>query len=211
VRAISHIRRYGIVIFSEINRNVNGVIEEVRPLHVAEFMPGDITSEELTWAERFFKPHGRTYEADEVTPSALLGRMSSYDTEAPANLERYAQIDDIAAGEPIPGHRGETWEQGTTKRLTEERLRQRVNGLAGDFAIVEQAPLSPPWPTYDEFKGYPRDIIEKLIEDGHHLPEALAYERQNQNRADLVEDLEATIEARRESGELVSEEDVILA
>lgn len=198
MRFLSHIRSFAVQILEPRSEILGGgVVRELQPLLMAQFVTGDITAAELTFAERNFHAHGRTTERDEVTLTPLLGRLSSYDTEMPANLEEYARVDRQMEGQYVPGGR-EKWSEGTTKRIVEEKLIERSKVGDAPFALVEEERIVPPWPLYDAFPGDAQELVEVLKVQGHNLIQALGYERQNANRADVVEILEEEIEAARE-------------
>jgi hypothetical protein len=199
MRFISHIRKYavGVVPRRAVPLAVGGE-QEIVPEITARFWQGDITAEELEFAERRFNPEGRTTEVDMVTPTPLLGRLSVYDTDAPREVERYAQIDEQMHGQPVPGRRGDTWGPGTTRKLIEDKLIARAE-TSNAFALFEAPALAPPWPKYDEFPGDAEDLLGVLVAQGHHLPAVIEYERQNQGRRDVIAILEDAI-AVQQSG-----------
>lgn len=185
MRFISHIRRLSVGIQSGRNRYELGMEQVVVPNIVAEFWQGDITSAELAFAEFAFKGelNGRTLELDEVTPTQLLGRLSIYDTENPSVVAAMEALDE-EFGKPR-GHE-------SYKDLLEAKLLSR-SGPGLDFRLVEEAPVPAPWPRYNEYAGSFEDLVQRVIDDGYHLPEVLAYERQNLNRVEVVELLEMSI------------------
>lgn len=189
MKFLSHIQRNSIVIHPGRSRNTEFGEEVLIPMVIAQFTPGDITADELAFAERVFKgeTNGRTLELDEVTPTALLGRLSSYDTDEHA--EEFEQLD-AEYGAPR-GYRGE-W-QGW-KAYTEERLLSRSQP-GSDSRLYEAAPLTPPWPKYNDFRGSIDDLVMKVLDDGFHIPSVIEYERSSLNRPEIVEALE---EAQKE-------------
>lgn len=190
MRFISHIRRNAITIHGGRVRHTEFGDEVLIPMVIAQFTPGDITAEELVFAERVFKgeTNGRTLELDEVTPTELLGRLSSYDTDEHA--EYFAQLDE-EYGAPSGAKNWEGW-----KAYTEQKLIERSQP-GSDSRIFEAAPLSPPWPKYNEFRGSIDDLIMRLLEDGYHLPAVLEYEQSAQGlqRKDVIVALTEAIEA----------------
>lgn len=85
------------------------------------------------------------------------------------------------------------------RKLVEEGLlSHRKNGI--DFIQVERVRIQPPWPAYDKVKAGGRgrtnetvalEIAEKVQEDGHDVGMVIAYERENQNRPEVIAALEA--------------------
>lgn len=204
MRFISHSRRFQVLILADRKEIINGFEREVAPMLVAQFRQGDLTSEELEFAERKWDrtAPGRTLEMDQVTKTPLLGRLSVYDTdsqEAQADFDRVDRALEGQEHQKLP--RGQRWQDGDAERLTIERLLSasaRTNGA--DFAPFEEAPVTAPWPNYNEFPGDTEDLVEVLLAQGHHLPQALAYERQNLKRRDVIEALEREIERTAPTG-----------
>lgn len=197
MKAISHIRNYSLVILTDVKEILgSGQERPLVPLYTAVFKQGDLTAEELAFAERLYgtQAHGRTYETDEVTPITLLQRLSSYDTSDPIVQADFDTIDRTMEGlEHSSLTRGSVWRYGYMQELTEATLLQRsINSDV--FAIFEETPLAPPWPTYDTFPGDEQDLLEVLMEQGHHLPAVLAYELQSKQHPGLVGLLEEQLE-----------------
>lgn len=194
MRFVSHIRKFTVGVLTDRTVPLAGGGEQTLvPGFQAAFWQSDITAAELEFAERHFSPNGRTTEVDEVTLTPLIGRLSVYDTENENEIKKYDDIDEFMVGQPIPGTRGETWERGTMKAMVERRLTERAL-TSQTFAKFEEPMVAPPWPTYDAFPGEPEDLVEVIKAQGHHVPAVLLYERQNQNRPDVVaalSDLEA--------------------
>jgi hypothetical protein len=192
MRFISHINRFGVKIFDRKVEILGGGVErELRPQLVANFQMGDVTPDEVRFAEQTFNLNGRTTEIDTVTPTNILSRLSTYDTENEGNLETYHQIDLQMEGQPTPNGRG-VWGEGTTKQLVEEALIRRGDGQM--FAPIVEARLTPPWPRYDDFRGSIEELVTKVEDDGHHLPAVIAYEKQNLHRPDVLAALQEKLE-----------------
>lgn len=190
MRFVSHIRNFGVGILTRrAVIQASGAEQELVPGFQASFWQSDITAEELEFAERHFSPNGRTTEQDEVTLTPLIGRLSVYDTEAEKEIAKYDAIDEQMLGETIPGSRGQIWERGTLKAMVEEKLSARA-ASSQTFALVVEAPMSPPWPAYDAFPGEVEDLVATIQAQGHHIPPIVVYERQNQNRPEVVAALE---------------------
>lgn len=198
LRFISHSRRFQVLILSPVKEYVNGQEREIAPMLVARFKQGDLTAEELEFAERKWDKvaHGRTLEMDQVTKTPLLGRLSMYDTGSPAAQAEFEAIDRALQGqEHVKLPRGQRWKDGDAERITIERLLSTSERTRGaDFALFEEQPVPAPWPTYDSFPGNEEDLLEVLIEQGHHLPQVLAYERQQDVHPRLIPMLEEEID-----------------
>lgn len=193
MRFVSHITKFGVGILPRRVEILGGGVErEIQPLFVAQFIRGDLHAEEAEMAQRIWRQlPGFTTEVDEVTITPHFKRLSTYDTESRANLDRYAEIDRAMEGEWMPGGRAK-WEPGATKKLVEQKLSAKAV-VRDMFFQVEQAPVVAPWPLYDAFPGTAEDLLEVLQAQGHNLVQALAYERQHEQRPEVMERLEAAI------------------
>jgi hypothetical protein len=204
MRFISHSRRFMVQIFPSVKMVENGIEREISPQLVAKFKQGDLTSDELSFARSLWdrSANGRTLEMDQVTKTDLLGRLSVYDTDAPDVQQEFDEIDRALDGQPHAKlARDERWKPGDAERLTIERLMEAAaRGNNGDFAAYTEAAVPPPWPKYDDFPGSAEDLLEVLVEQGHHLPQALAYERQNGKRRVVIEMLEEEIARQQPQG-----------
>lgn len=209
MRFISHSRRFMVQIFPSVKTVENGIEREISPQLVAKFKQGDLTADELSFARSLWErsANGRTLEMDQVTKTDLLGRLSVYDTDAPDVQQEFDAVDRAIEGQEhakLP--RGQKWKAGDAERLTIERLLEAARrGNNGDLAAYTEAAVAPPWPNYDRFPGSAEDLLEVLVEQGHHLPGALAYERQNQKRPRVIKLLEQEIErtAPAEGAEII--------
>jgi hypothetical protein len=201
MRFISHYRNFAVGIFPRSVEILPGGVErEIRPGLTAHFVHGDVTAEELRFAESTFAFHGRTLGEDTVTLTPIIGRLSTYDTENPENVELYHRIDQQMEGQPTMDGRG-VWAEGYTKALVEAKLSERADGDM--FAKVPEETVAAPWPRYNEFAGSIDELVARLRQDGHHLPAVLAYEKQNLRRPDVMKAIEAALE---EHAEVESEE-----
>lgn len=179
MRFISHIRQNAIVIHSGRSRNTDFGEEVIVPMVIAKFKYADINPDELAFAERVFKSeqNGFTLELDEVTRTSLLGRLSVYDTDENA---AYFEELDTEYGAPKGAKDWQGW-----KHYAEQRLLERSQP-GSDSRLYEPAPLMPPWPRYNDFRGSIADLVAKVVEDGHHLPAVIAFEEQSLNRGDVL-------------------------
>lgn len=188
MRYISHIRNFAVGIMSKRVEYLPGGIERVIvPELTARFKVHDVTAEELEFAERVWrKLPGQTYEADEVTPTARISRLSTFDTESPENQALFREVDDhmIKEGLTLPGTR-DPWKVGDAQRITEAKLADRAV-RSETFAIVAERELAPPWPLYDAFPGEPEDLVAVVVSQGHNVRAVLAYEEQHQDRPSVV-------------------------
>lgn len=183
MRFISQIRKWGTQI-RPIREMVlatgqSQVLQE--PIYVT-FREGDVTSHEVELARQHFSLRGFKTEMDEVTEVSPITRMSSFDTELEAEISGW---------------------DAETKALVEEQLMKIADDPASDIIFVAPTPVEAPWPRYDDFDGLPEELLAKLKEDGHDLDLVLRYERQHQNRASVIEMLEASLEAAEADREFI--------
>ncbi len=203
MKFISHIRRFTVVIMRDVKVIENGMEREVVPLYQAEFKGADrggpdLSADELAFAERLWDRtvEGRTYEIDEITPTPLIGRLSTFNTQDPDVQADFDRIDRLMTGrEHTSLPMGEKWQPGHMQALTEKILAERAPLSQGTFALVEEIPLVAPWPTYTQFPGDVEDLLDVLIQQGHHLPAVLAFEQQQKVHPDLIPLLEDQIAA----------------
>lgn len=126
-------------------------------------------------AEKTMVFQGVALEEDEVTPVSLQARIGVFDT-------------DVAADQ-----RGWTQEQ---KDWIERKL-LGSGDRGSQFILVEQARAPKPWPKYDELRAVGRrtvkDVAVKVAEMTQDLgidpASVIAYERENANRAEVLEAL----------------------
>jgi len=158
---------------------------QVEPLYI-RFWQGDITEAEIAAAEKHWpKFAGRTVERDMMTPTPLLSRLSVFDTD----LEDHPWSHDPEV-----------------KEMVEEMLLQKAGGK--DFIYVPREKLSPPWPTYDTFKGNLNALLKRVEEDGYKLEDVLFYEQSpdGPQRPAHIAFLEEEIlkrDAREEDGDFI--------
>jgi hypothetical protein len=182
MRFISKWGRFGVQIRPQLQEAyATGMARVIQEPVYAMFYPGKLTPDERQMAVTHWTFNGFYQEQDEVTVVAPDYRIGCFDS-------REAQIESGWSDE---------------LRIEVENELVRLAGLYDDVMVVPEITLSPPWPRYDEFKGGPKVLVRKLIEEGYDLEEVLAYERQSQNRELVVEELE------RELAGGVREEEVV--
>lgn len=145
----------------------NGLFNTTRPSFFAQFRGGDFTDYEKALAyERFgqIMRSGSRMEADMVTPASTDWRIGTFDT----------------ATIPDPDLRAEV-EQRMLKKLDEP-------GMAQFFALAEKPKVAKPWPKYDEIKSA-KAIVDTVNALGLNREDVAAYERDNQNRKEVLEAL----------------------
>jgi len=149
-----------------------GQSKEIQRALVAAFDVALVDGEERALARQHFSFNGFAQEADMVTIVEPDARISAYDT-------RLAQT-----------------EQGWTdeeRELVEQVLTENARRLPEDLILVEEVRLAPPWPTYDRFPGDAKQLLRKVEEDGYSFDDVLAYERENENRPEVIDLLEQAL------------------
>ena len=150
-----------------------GQTKVVQPQIIARFEVSKVTGDERALARQMFQFNGFAQEQDLVTVVEPDARISAFDS-------RLAQAEN-----------GWTDEQ---REMVEQALVAEWGRLPQDMIKVEEVRLAPPWPTYDSFSGTRAELLEKLDEDGYNVADVLAYERDAQNRAEVVAVLERALE-----------------
>lgn len=167
VRFISQFRAYTHTIrapYEEIRNGRNIVIEKGLD---ADFKPLDLTEREREVGLAHFRFRGAP-----VVP----GPGNSPGSDPFDMSYRLSSFDSIEAQKRL----GWTDEE---RELVEKTLMESSEyGL--DFILVEDAKLPTPWPSYE--KDTTKKILETVKTLGHDPEDIVAYERQNQNRAELI-------------------------
>jgi hypothetical protein len=191
MRFVSKIRKYQICFQRDIIEHfATGESRVIQPLLNCEFdLFGSMRPYEIAAAREAFINRGLPLEADGITTIDPLYRFSVFDTE---EFQKH-------------------------HRLTDEKRVELEQFLLNNFAygtyyiMVEEPRVPAPWPTYDTVRGVKGSptalrIAEKVREDGFPVEDVIAYERQNQNRQDVIDALEAL-----KVEEAVEDESVVLA
>src|SRR5262252_9321479 len=147
-----------------------GVSRVVQRSLDAQFTPGGLQpfERELALAKWEFK--GLYQEADEATHVQPDYRIGVFDSVE-------AQLNNLWTDE---------------ERLLVEAVLSDPSRSA-DVLVLPRTTLTPPWPRYDDFNGTVRQLIKKLMEDGHDLEQVLAYEEASQNREPVLDALRAQL------------------
>jgi len=187
MRFVSKYQKFSIKIRPHIETvQATGLKQIIQQGLSCQFETGDVTDWEVKAAYATFKFNGMPTEEDEVTAIDPLYRLSSFDTS--------------------------TIEDPETRKLYETVLLNSFsNGV--DYIYVPRPELVAPWPAYDRYapKGdMPAQLVQKLLDDGHSLHETLVYEREHQNRPDVVFAIEQALLEKRQPVE-VEEEDTVVA
>lgn len=190
MRLVSKYGRYQINFqIDKIEHYATGESREIQPMLNCEFdLFGSMKPHEIAAARERFINYGLPTEVDGVTTIDPLYRFSVFDTllfqqAKGISDEKREQLEAFLLGRPECGI---------------------------DYILVEEPQLVAPWPTYGTFRGVrglptAQAIAKKVEEDGYDAVEVIAYERQNANRADVIEALEAI------GAKPVEDESVVLA
>lgn len=98
----------------------------------------------------------------------------------------------IGAFDSLEAQRDLSWTDET--RIEVEQTLLRNAEATDNMLVIPTTLVSPPWPRYDDYLGDVETLMRRLVEDGHDLSEVLAYERANQNRAEIVDALESLLD-----------------
>jgi hypothetical protein len=135
------------------------------PIYLTFEHEGLMYDNEVREARETFALRGQYQHRDEATPVDPIYRFSVFDTK---------NIADEADREIAEAF----------------MLDQKAKGNT-DFIIVETTSIPRPWPNYDRIKD-PKKIVAKVVEDGYTVQDVIDYEKLfGQNRADVIEALEA--------------------
>lgn len=175
MRFISPYRQYQLVAVHEnVELLASGQPRVIAPGYVCEWTPFDVTDWERDAARRTFTYKGAVMDSSgrHLDPIDEEHRVSVFDT---------AKISD----------------DKLRARVEKALLENSANGR--DYVLVEQPKVEAPWPSYDnivvhgqrKIEHVAAKIAEKVAEDGYDPAEVVAYERQNLNRPEVIEAVEA--------------------
>ena len=148
-----------------------------KPGYIAQFRTGDFTKAEKDFAVKKFKFAGLPLHEDALTPVEPDFRIATYDTSL-INWEPLAKEYQMEPDE--------------MKELIEQKLQDSVyHGTS--FVRFDAPRLQPPWRGYDNARSVKR-IVELVQETGSDVEDVIAYERENKNRPEVIEALEALLQ-----------------
>lgn len=189
MKFVSNIRRFAVQIQPRrVRYLLNGAEEEIQPMILAEFKDADLTHEELAFARTQYsdRDNGWKTEIDEVTPTPLINRLSTFDTAEHA--EEYEELDQQWGDPSESNPEAKRLGAHTYRELVELKLLTRQ----GDMVLIEEKKVEAPWPRYAEFQGSFAELaamVEQVVgADG--FDQVIAYERQTLNRAPVLAALE---------------------
>lgn len=175
MRFVAKYKRYTIVFQREIVEHyATGQSREIQPYLGCSFdLYGSMTQNEVEVARRTFENYGLPVEVDMITLIDPLVRFSVFDTDV------FAAQHNLDAD----------------KKAELEGFLLSRDEYGSDYVMVEAVRLLAPWPTYDAFRGVrglptAQAIAKKVEEDGFDVDAAIAYERENANRTDVLDALE---------------------
>lgn len=183
MRFVSQYTGYGPQIRPQRQRALgDGGVEVLTEGIYVKFTPvsegGMIYENERIAALNHFNFHGNTQDIGEAIPSDPINRLSVFDTDEEAMRQG--------------------WDP-ETKALVEAKLSELALTTPTECLLVNDTPITAPFPNYDTWDGDATALIVKLIEDGFDLEVVLAYESIfGQKRPDVIEALETGIEIGRQ-------------
>lgn len=145
---------------------------------LAEWEQGALSDREVEEGLDKLGPfNGMPMYEDEVTPVSPRSRLRVYDTDVAAKVEQ--------------------WDKPTQDFVEDYLLNHELHGKS--FVMVEAQKAAAPWPAYDKLTVQGRrtidlvvaKIVEKIEEDGYQPADVLAYERENLNRPEIIDAVEA--------------------
>jgi len=170
VRFISKFAKYALQVRPQVTEAyATGAIKITQEQLVAQFTIAAVTGEERALARQVFSFNGFYQEEDWVTIVEPDYRISAFDSVI-AQAEQHWTDDERVA--------------------VEQALIREAEAHPQDVYVIEAKRAVAPWPTYDSFKGTPVALCKKIEEDGYSFIDVLAYERENQNRPEVIAKLE---------------------
>jgi hypothetical protein len=137
----------------------------------AQFDPMGLTEYEKEQALERLSFHGLPMNSDTETEVSPVSRLSVFDSEAAKKEKR--------------------WDDEEHDLVVQTLRESDRNGL--DFIEVDAKVRPAPWKTYDNLTD-PEKIVELATEIGVPITDVLAYERENENREDVVTALEEALD-----------------
>lgn len=167
MRYISNMARYKIILRPALEApdpSRMGRMRVVEPGLYAQFNEHDVTDWEREMALKHFKFPGMPVQEDTLEPIDPSYRLATFDTTM------------------------QGWDE-ETRKFAEERLETAI-GANIDYIKVEKPKLDAPWPGYDKLVSA-KKIAELVESTGSDIEAVVAYERENKNRADVIEAVQA--------------------
>lgn len=169
MRFISKFGGFGLLIKPDVTESyATGLTRTIEEPIYAMFTVGGLLPAERELAVNRWSFNGLPQQQDQVTTVTPDHRIGVFDTE----------IAQLAKG----------WSD-ETRQLVENALLQRAT-VNDDILVIEEVRTAPPWPRYDAYQGGTKMLVRKLVDEGHDLEQVLAYERENQQRDEVLIALE---------------------
>ena len=170
MRCISKFAKYALQVRPQVvEAYATGATKIVQEQLVARFSLNAVQGEERALARQHFAFNGFYQEEDLVTIVEPDYRISAFDS-----IEAQAQ---------------EGWSD-EEREWVERALVREAEIHPQDLLVIEARRVEPPWPSYDAYRGSPTQLCKKIEEDGYEFASVLDYERENQNRPEVVAKLE---------------------
>jgi hypothetical protein len=174
MRFISRFGRYGVQIRPQIQEAfATGMVRIIQTPLNAYFHEGGLLPSERDLAVSRWSFNGFYQEQDEVTIVAPDYRIGVFDS--------------------VEHQIANQWTNEERKQV-EVELISLAERFPNDLLVVAETVIMPPWPHYDNYSGGIAKLITKIEEDGYSIADVLAYERQSQNREDVIDALEQMVE-----------------
>lgn len=170
-RFVSRYAKYSHGVREEIVQQFSRGTQIVQGGLEARFDPLGLTEYEKEQALERLAFHGLPEHSDTAIEVSPVSRLSLFDSEAAKKELR--------------------WDDEEHDLVVETLRASDRNGL--DFIEVDAALRPAPWNTYDNLTD-PEKIVELATEIGVPITDVLAYERENENREDVVTALEEALD-----------------
>jgi len=188
MRFISRTGRPDISVQREIVENyATGASRTIQRALIARFREGLLTPDERELAISHWQFNGLYQEQDEVTMVQPDYRIGLFDSEE-AQLTSGWTDEERELVEATLIHHSQNWDE---------------------IMVVPRVFIPPPWPRYEEFTGSPKELVHKLVEDGHDLDATLTYEKASQNRPAVLAAITMAIEEGLPFVDEFAEEEVL--
>lgn len=188
MRFISRYAKYQITaVHEQRERLTDGTYKTTAPGFMCEFRHGDLTDAERELARKVFLWKGlpTSMGGQPLDPINDLHRVSAFDSrEAPEHLR--GQVEQALLSNAALGH---------------------------DYVLVEEVKAEAPWPAYPRLVAGGRGrsnewVVEQIVATvtatGVDVDKVLAYERENMNRPEVLDAVEALREPDEVQDELVT-------
>lgn len=188
MRFISMHDQFGVLVQGEIREQYATGTSRVLTREIAAyFKPDMLRPHEREFALTQFNFRGLYQELDEVTTVQPDYRIGVFDSVLSAEANGWTDEE---------------------REMVEQRLLSDAERYES-IVVAPHASVPPPWPRYDAYRGTAQKLMQKLVSEGYDLSTVLTYERETQNRDNVVEALEGLLVDPNAVSELASEEVVV--